>query len=73
MVVMATNTWTHVKDGDGAKITMEVNMQLKGLMGMIMKGPLKKNMSKILKQNLEELKVYAETGKVHERKQKLLK
>ena len=72
MVANATNTWTHIKEGSGTKITMEINMKLKGLMGRIMKGPLKKRMSKILKQNLEELKVYAETGEVHERKQKLL-
>jgi len=70
MVAHATNTWTHIKEGKGTQITMEVNMELKGLMGKIMKGPLKKRMSKILKENLEELKIYAETGQVHERKQK---
>ena len=72
MVVNATNTWTHIEKANGTEITMEINMELKGLMGWIMKGPLKKKMSKILRQNLEELKVYAETGNVHERKQKLL-
>ncbi|MEM9076861.1 MAG: SRPBCC family protein [Bacteroidota bacterium] len=72
MVVNANNTWTHSEESNGTKITMEINMELKGIMGWIMKGPLRKRMSKILKQNLEELKVYAETGEVHERKQKLL-
>ncbi|MEL6560718.1 MAG: SRPBCC family protein [Bacteroidota bacterium] len=72
MVVEATNTWTHLEEGNGTKITMEVYMELKGLIGNVMKGPLKKKMSKILKENLEELKAYAETGTVHTRKQKLI-
>ena len=71
MVKYATNTWTHMEEGSGTRITMQVNMQLQGLMGAIMKGPMKKKMSQILRENLEELKVYAETGEVHERKKKL--
>lgn len=70
MVVYATNTWSHVQEKNGTRISMKIHMELKGFMGKIMKGPLKKKMAKILIENLEELKVYAETNKVHERKQK---
>lgn len=71
MVVQATNQWLHKEEGSGTRITMQVNMELKGLMGKIMKGPMTKRMGKILRENLEELKVYAETGEVHERKKQL--
>ena len=71
MVTNATNHWTHVEVENGTRLTMSVNMELKGLMGRIMKGAMQKNMKKVLKENLEELKIYAETGQVHERKQKL--
>ena len=71
MVILATNKWIHQEEGEGTRITMSINMELKGLMGKIMKKPMGKRMSKILKQNLEELKVYAETGELHERKKKI--
>jgi len=71
MVVYATNTWNHFEEGNGTRLTMKINMELKGLMARIMKGPMKGQMKKILRENLEELKVFAETGEVHQRKQKL--
>ena len=71
MVKYATNTWSHEDEGNGTRITMQVNMELKGLMGTIMKGTMRKKMGKILMENLEELKIYAETGEIHERKKKL--
>ncbi|MEO0341788.1 MAG: SRPBCC family protein, partial [Bacteroidota bacterium] len=71
MVKYATNTWTHKSESNGTRITMQVNMELQGFMGTLMKGPMTKKMGKILQENLEELKVYAETGELHERKQKL--
>lgn len=71
MVKKATNTWTHADQEDGTLLTMHVNMQLQGIMGWLMKGPMQGKMRKILRENLEELKVYAETGQVHERKKKL--
>ncbi len=72
MVTKATNTWSHLEEDEGTRIVMQVNMQLKGLLGRIMKGPMQKKMRQILRENLEELKVYAETGGVHARKKKLL-
>ncbi|MEM6893826.1 MAG: SRPBCC family protein [Bacteroidota bacterium] len=68
MVQNATNTWTHVGDENQTTITMDVNMHLTGFMGWVMKTPMKKQMRKILRENLEELKVFAETGQVHDRK-----
>jgi len=43
-------------------------MVLQGLMAGLMKGLMQKRMGKILLENLEELKQYAETGKAHPRK-----
>ena len=71
MVTYATNQWIHEEEQKGTRITMKVNMELKGLMAKIMKGPLKKRMGKIIRENLEELKIYAEMGKLHELKKKL--
>ncbi|MEN1785863.1 MAG: SRPBCC family protein [Bacteroidota bacterium] len=71
MVKYATNTWTHEEERNGTRITMQASMELQGFIGTIMKGPMKRKMSKILRENLEELKVYAETGELHERKKRL--
>ena len=71
MVKHATNNWVHVSEGNGTRLTMNVKMKLGGFMGRIMKGFMKKRMKKLLRENLEELKVYAETGNLHERKKKL--
>ena len=68
MVVYATNTWIHESKGAGTVLTMHTKMELKGLMGTIAKGPLKKKMNTILQDALEELKLFAETGNLHERK-----
>ncbi|MEM6699234.1 MAG: SRPBCC family protein [Bacteroidota bacterium] len=68
MVAHATNTWTHVAKGEGTELTMHVKMEVQGLMGAIMKGPMKKRMNVVIQDALEELKVYAETGNLHERK-----
>lgn len=68
MVKYAQNKWIHQSKGTGTELMMQVSMELKGIMGTLMQGVMKKNMGKILYQNLEELKVYAETGEQHERK-----
>ena len=68
MVTYAQNAWKHQVEGSGTKLTMNVSMELRGFIGWLMKGFMRKNMSKILLENLEELKCYAETGKLHPRK-----
>ncbi|HAS47198.1 MAG TPA: hypothetical protein DCS93_42340 [Microscillaceae bacterium] len=72
-VKYAKNTWTHEAKGNATLITMQVSMQVQGVMGFLMKGLMRKNMSKILQEALEELKVYAETGQVHSRKKAAMK
>ena len=71
MVTNAQNEWSHTSERNGTRIRMKVTMHLKGFMGLIMKGPMQKKMKKILRENLEELKIYAESGTLHIRKQKL--
>ncbi len=73
MVTNAENTWTHVGIGEKTLLTMDVHMELKGLIGWLMKIPMEKQMRKILRENLEELKTYAESGQIHDRKKKLIK
>ncbi|MBX2870835.1 MAG: SRPBCC family protein [Saprospiraceae bacterium] len=68
MIRYATNTWKHEAKNEGTQMTMQVKMEVKGLMGALMKGFMKRRMRNILKEALEELKLYAETGDLHERK-----
>lgn len=68
MIVFATNTWKHELQAEGTLLTMQVKMQVKGFMGTLMKGFMKKRMRRVLKDALEELKLYAEKGELHERK-----
>ena len=72
MVKKATNTWKHIGKEGRTHLIMQINMELQGVMGFLMKGIMLGKMKKILKENLEELKVYAETGQLHERKKKLM-
>lgn len=71
MVQRATNTWTHIDRGEATQIMMDVNMELKGFVGWLMRKPMQKRMGKILRENLEELKTFVETGQVHERKKRV--
>ena len=52
------------------KTEMTVTMHLKPLMGFLMGGMFKKNIHKILDEVIEDLKIYAETGKISEAKEK---
>ena len=71
IVQRATNTWTHIDRGEATQIMMDVNMELKGFVGWLMRKPMQKRMVKILRENLEELKTFVETGQVHERKKRV--
>ncbi len=68
MIAFATNTWKHEPQNEGTLMTMQVKMQVKGFMGTLMKGFMKKRMKSVLQDALEELKLYAETGELHKRK-----
>lgn len=69
IVSSAINTWSHSPTEQGGTIlTMRVEMKLTGVMAGLMKGPISKQMSKLLQTALEELKYYVETGEAHPRK-----
>lgn len=70
-VSSASNDWTVVSIGPNkSKLVMKADFRVKGLMGSLMKGMMKKKMSKLLKVVLNDIKVYAETGRPSESKQK---
>ena len=64
----------NVKDnGDGTSTaTSNITANLKGLGGFFLGGAIKKNFEKAITGFLQDWKIYAETGKVSERKQKEL-
>lgn len=67
----ATNRWTMEPAGAGRTcLTMTVNMQTRGLVGVIMGPMMQLGMGRLLRTNLEELKHYIETGEQHPRKRK---
>ena len=70
-VAKASNDWTVVSVGPNqSKLVMKVDFRVKGLMGTLMKGMMQKKMEKLLGVVLNDLKVYAETGKPSASKQK---
>jgi len=72
-VKSAVNEWTHVREGKGTRLTMEAHMEVPGLMGFIMGPLMRRQMSKLLGEALEELKFYIEKGKPHPRKEAAMK
>jgi hypothetical protein len=62
-VTKASNDWQVVSINDNqSKLVMNGEFRVKGLMGFLMKGVMKKKMSKLLTVVLNDAKVYAETG-----------
>ena len=62
------NTWSHTDSGAGTTVSMEADMKLEGLMGLIMGSQMEGFVRTRLQEALEELKHYIETGKPHPRK-----
>lgn len=73
--VTYTNNRTIVSDlGNGkSKAELQITIRMKPFMGWLMGGMLKKNISDLIDSALDDLKVYAETGKPSERKQARMK
>ncbi|MEM9169823.1 MAG: SRPBCC family protein [Pseudomonadota bacterium] len=70
-VVSARNTWTHQTLGRArTRLTMRVDIEAKGLLGALMKAPLKAQMGGVLSKATTELKHYIEKGRPHPRKDK---
>lgn len=61
----AENDWTVVSlSPHQSKLVMKGKFSVKGLMGILMRGAMEKNMHKTLETVLNDAKVYAETGQV---------
>lgn len=70
-VEKASNEWTVVSINEKqSKLVMKAEFRSKGLMGTLMNGMMEKKMNKLLEVVLNDAKVYAETGKVSEVKEK---
>jgi carbon monoxide dehydrogenase subunit G len=67
------NTWTVEPKGDNQSlVSMSANIELKSIIGQLIRPLLKRRMEKGFDSLLEELKYYTETGQVHPRKQEQL-
>ena len=74
MVKRATNTWQLTPAGQGtSNLKMLMEIQLGGLMGIIMMPMMKMMMSKMANEVVEEFKFYVENGQPHPRKIKAMK
>lgn len=70
-VTLAENNWQVIDLGYGkSALKMNVTMRTKGLMGRLMGGMMKKNISKTMDSVFRDLKVYAETGDISAEKAK---
>lgn len=69
MVKYMTNYWKLTPSTDGkVKLQMKMEMKTGGFMGWMTKGMMKKKMSKLADEVIEEFKYYVETGNPHPRK-----
>lgn len=67
------NNWSFRSLGSGkTEVTMRMEMDLNAFPGQLMAPMMRMQMSKPVNITLEELKFYAETGKIHPRKLKAL-
>lgn len=74
MVSYMTNYWKLSETPDGkTKLVMKMEMKTKGFLGSMMKGMMKKKMTKLSKEVIEEFKYYVEKGVPHPRKVKSTK
>lgn len=70
-VTKAANEWTVVPLSEyQSKLVMKAEFGSKGLMGALMRGMMKKKMSKTLDTVLNDTKIYAEIGQISSAKEK---
>ena len=73
-VTYMANNWRVIEVGPGqSKAEMNITMRMKPFMGFLMGGLFKMNVNKVLKEVIEDLKIYAETGEVSEAKKARIK
>lgn len=71
MVKYMSNTWKLIDLGNGkTKLEMQMEMKTGGIMGAMMKGMMRKKMTKMSNEVVEEFKYYVEMGNPHTRKLK---
>lgn len=70
-VLYMANHWQVIKVGPNqSKLQMNITARMKPLIGFLMGGMFRKNINKVLEEIIEDLKIYAETGKISEAKRK---
>jgi hypothetical protein len=68
-VINASNRTVISSKGEKkSNATLQITMKMKPFMGWLMGGMLKKNLSELIDSALDDLKIYAETGKPSARK-----
>lgn len=68
-VKLARNHWQVKKHGNKqSKLDINTTIHLNGVMGWLMSGLMKKNISQAINATLRDLKIFAETGKVSKEK-----
>lgn len=69
MVKYMANTWKLIDLGNGkTSLEMQMEMETGGIMGMMMNGMMRKKMTRMSAEVVEEFKYYVETGLPHPRK-----
>lgn len=71
-VERGVNRWTLTAEGSTTRVQSTAEITTKGLAGLLMAPLMKLQMARLMRQSLEELKHYAETGTPHPRKAKAL-
>ncbi|MEM7765807.1 MAG: SRPBCC family protein [Pseudomonadota bacterium] len=70
-VQQARNTWTHESSGhNSTQLTMRLELVVSGLLGRLMRAPMRSQLGKLLERAQAELKHYVETGTPHPRKRR---
>lgn len=67
-VERGVNRWTLTEEGGGTRVQSTAEITTKGLVGRLMAPMMKMQMARLMRQSLEELKHYVETGAPHPRK-----
>jgi len=71
-VERGVNRWTLTAQGGSTRVQSTAEITTKGLVGRLMAPMMKMQMARLMRQSLEELKHYVETGTPHPRKAKAL-
>ena len=71
-VERGVNRWTLTEEGSTTRVHSIAEITTKGLVGMVMAPMMKMQMTGLIRNSLEDLKHYVETGTPHPRKVKAL-